>query len=125
MKTLFILFAGFLLFTAFAFIPPKHHIVGHWVEHKPDGSKVYIDFKGDGTFASRYKGKVDMYGNYTFADPVFSITDKENGGCGNGYWGKYNVTFIGKDSVSFAVIEDSCTGRREDVNGSGLRREMK
>ena len=30
MKTLFILFAGFLLFIAFAFIPPKHNILGHW-----------------------------------------------------------------------------------------------
>lgn len=125
MKTVFIILAGIFLAIAFAFTPPKHSIVGHWISHEKDGSKTYVSFKSDGTFETHYKGKLDHYGNYTFNDPVFAITDKEDEGCGAGYWAKYNITFVGKDSISFAVIKDTCKGRREDVNGSGLVRNRK
>ena len=125
MKTIEIFLVGFALSIAFAFIPPKHSMVGHWISPEHNGSKMYVDFKSDGTFETHYKGKLNHHGNYRFNDPVFAITDTGKDGCGAGYWAKYNVTFIGKDSVSFAVIEDSCTGRSQAVNGSGLRRERK
>jgi hypothetical protein len=120
MKTVFIIPAGLLLSIAIAlaFVPPKHSIVGHWISNEQDGSKMYVEFKSNGKFETHYKGELNHHGNYTFNDPVFSITDNE--GCGIGYWGKYNVSFIKKDSISFIVIEDSCTGRREEINGGGL-----
>jgi len=117
MKTLSIFLAGFLLLIAFPFIPPKHNIVGRWFTYTSDGSKFYIDLKSDGTFQNYYKEKLVHYGNYTFKDPVVLINDKEDDSCGSGYWGKYNVTFFGKDSLSFVAIEDSCAGRKEGVNG--------
>ena len=125
MKKVSIFLTVFLLSIAFAFIPPKHSIVGHWFASNPDGSKMYVDFKSAGPTDPTSAGKLNHYGNYTFNDPLFSINDKEDEGCGNGYWGKYNLTFVGEDSVSFAVVEDSCSGRRGQVNGGGLRREMK
>ena len=125
MKTVTIFLVCFFLSIAFAFILPKHSIVGHWSSNNPDGSKMYVDFKSDGTFDTHYEGKLNHYGNYTFKDPLFSINDKEDEGCGAGYWGKYNLTFVGQYSVTFTVVEDTCSGRSGQVNGSGLRREKK
>ena len=104
-----------------AFIPPKHHITGRWMEHNPDGSKAYVDFNSAGTFNEYSKGKLIHKGNYKFNDPVISISGKKDG-CGDGYWAKYKLTFHGNDSIAVTAIEDSCTPRRESVNGSGLSR---
>ena len=118
-------FLAFVLVMAtLAFIPPKHHITGRWMEHNPDGSKAYVDFNSTGTFNEYSKGKLIHKGNYKFNDPVISISGKKDG-CGDGYWAKYKFTFYGNDSVSLSAIEDSCTPRRESVNGGGLRRLKK
>lgn len=122
MKTLFLLLAASILSSTFAFVPATHNIVGHWFTTNPDGSKNYVDLKSDGTFTSYYKEKLMHYGNYTFNDPVVSIADTEDDACGGGYWGKYNANFVGEDSVTLVLVEDSCTGRSQAVNGMGLRR---
>ena len=117
----------FCVIAALAFIPPKHSIVGRWITYDTDGSIAYVDFNKDGTFkVASTEGKLFHHGNYKFNDnDVFSINDNE--GCDDTYWGKYQLTFISSDSLQIAVIEDSCTGRREDITtgNTGLRRLKK
>jgi hypothetical protein len=119
--------AVFFVTVIFAFIPLKHDITGRWITYNKDGSIAYVDFSKNGTFkVASPDGQLFHAGNYKFSnDDVFSINDKE--GCGDTYWGKYKLTFISEDSLQIAVIEDSCTGRREDITtgNTGLKRFKK
>jgi hypothetical protein len=109
---------------AFAFIPPKHNIVGRWKTYDNNGSFAYVYFNRDGTFkVMSTDGKKIMHqGNYKFKDDVFSVNDKE--GCGDTYWGTYKFTFVSEDSFTVSVVTDTCTGRRTDITTGnvGLRR---
>ena len=109
-------------FFLFAFIPQKHSIVGKWQTWESDGSKSYIDFTSAGKFTYTNKGKLLHYGNFKMSNDTFSITDHE---CGNGYWASYKLNFVSDDSVSFAVIEDTCSGRMQQVDKGGLKRAKK
>ena len=109
------------LIAAFAFIPPRHHVIGHWKISYPNGTSDYLDLKLDGTFRNfNSAGKTLHVGNYKVNGDTLSINDKE--GCGDTYWATYKLSFFGEDSASYAVIEDSCSGRREAINGGGLKR---
>ncbi len=126
MKQSIKVFAVFFLIIAFAFIPPQHDIVGRWITYNTDGSIAYVDFNKDGTFkVTSPEGKLFHHGNFKFNDDVFSVNDKE--GCGDTYWGSYKFTFFSEDSLTVSVIEDSCTGRREDITtgNPGLKRFKK
>ncbi|MEP6950393.1 MAG: hypothetical protein ABI863_14005 [Ginsengibacter sp.] len=113
--------AALFVIAAFAFVPPKHNVVGHWRITYSNGATEKVDFKSDGTYKSySATGETTHTGNYKLSSDTISINDKE--GCGDTYWGTYKITFFGKDSASNTVIEDSCTGRREGVNGAGLKR---
>jgi hypothetical protein len=109
-------------FFLFAFIPLKHSIVGKWQTYESDGSKSYIDFTSAGKFTYTNKGKLLHYGIYKMSNDTFLISDHE---CGNGYWASYKLSFVGDDSVLFAVIEDTCSGRMQQVDKGGLRRAKK
>ena len=117
-------FAIFFIMAAFAFTPPIHNIVGHWMISYPNGYKNYLDLEQDGTFRSfDSTGKTIHQGNYKYNDETFSINDKD--GCGytdSTYWATYKFTFYGEDSASFTAIEDACTPRKEAIDGGGLKR---
>ena len=119
MKTSFKAIAVYCFLSLAFIIPPKNSIVGKWITHEQDGSKSYIDFTGTGMFSYTNKGKLLHHGKYKQHSDTFLINDGE---CGMGYWAKYALTFTGNDSVSFAVIDDTCSGRMQTVNGSGLKR---
>lgn len=123
MKQSIKVFAVFSILVALAFIPPKHDLVGRWITYGSDGSIGYVDFNKDGTFkVSSPEGKIFHQGNYKFDKDVFSINDKE--GCGDTYWGTYRLTFFDEDSLTPAVIQDTCAGRREQITTGniGLKR---
>ena len=123
MKTkLRFIFLSALFTTLFAFAVLPHSIIGKWIIAETDGSKSYIDFTSAGKFTYTNKGKVIHYGNFKQSNDTFSISDHE---CGNGYWASYKLTFIDEDSVLFAVIEDTCSGRMQQVDKGGLRRVKK
>jgi hypothetical protein len=111
----------FFVMAVFAFIPPKHNPVGHWRISYSNGSEDYVDFYKGGTFKNfTTEGKLIHQGNYKLDGDVMSINDKE--GCGDTYWATYKLTFYSEDSVLNTAIEDSCSGRREAVTGSVLKR---
>ncbi len=110
----------------FAFGMPKHSLVGKWTIYNSDGTSIgeFVDLKADNTYSVTLPdGTIGERGSYLFKDPVFSIKNIKDV-CGKEYWGKYNLTFVGADSIYFAVIEDSCSARRMDIVGynPGLRR---
>ena len=116
----------FITATVFAFISPGYSLVGKWTIYNADGSSIgeVVDLKADNTYTvSLPDGTIGENGNYLFQDPVFSIKNIKDV-CGKGYWGKYKLTFVGADSIHFALIEDSCSERRMDIIGynPGLRR---
>lgn len=95
-------------------------------DNKP--AQEYVDFKKDGTYEVILpNGKIGEAGYYKLNKSMFSIKNAKPNACGDGYWGIYNLTFHGKDSVSFAIIKDSCTNRRNDIVGGnpGLKRFIK
>jgi hypothetical protein len=111
----------FFVMAVFAFIPPKHNPVGHWRISYSNGSEDYVDFYKGGTFKNfTTEGKLIHQGNYKLDGDVMSINDKE--GCGDTYWATYKLTFYSEDSVLNTAMEDSCSGRREAVTGSVLKR---
>jgi hypothetical protein len=126
-KTSFKLFL-FLSITLiiFAFGLPKYSLVGKWTIYNSDGTSVgeFVDLKADDTYTVTLPdGTIGEKGSYLFKDPVFSIKNIKDV-CGKDYWGKYNLTFVGADSIHFTLIEDSCSSRRMDIVGynPGLRR---
>jgi hypothetical protein len=118
-----LLFAGSLLF---AFEMPENSLIGRWFTLNPDGSPVqeYVDFANDGTYdVVLPNGDIGERGFYELKDSLFSIKNAKDV-CGKGYWGKYNLTFHGSDSIHLSLIEDSCSARRMDMVGynPGLKR---
>ena len=116
----------FIIVIIFAFVPPKYSLIGKWSILNPDGtlSGEYLNFKEDSTYTVALPdGQIGERGNYFLKDPVFSIKNSKDV-CGKNYWGKYNLTFHGSDSLHFVLIEDSCTERRMDMVGynPGLKR---
>lgn len=110
----------------FAFIPPKHGLTGRWSILNLDGtpSQEYIDFKNDNTYdITLPDGRIGEKGYYKLNHSVFSIRNAKDV-CGKDYWGSYSLTFHGKDSVHFSLVEDTCTERRMDIVGfnPGLKR---
>jgi hypothetical protein len=126
-KMSFKLFPFLLIaFIIFAFGLPKYSLVGKWTIYNSDGTSIgeFVDLKADNTYSVTLPdGTIGERGSYLFKDPVFSIKNIKDV-CGNDYWGKYKLTFVGADSIHFALIEDSCSARRMDIVGynPGLRR---
>ncbi|HTB25790.1 MAG TPA: hypothetical protein VK711_10475 [Puia sp.] len=116
----------FIALIIFAFGMPKYSLVGKWTIYNSDGTSIgeYVDLKADNTYTVTLPdGTIGERGSYLFKDPVFSIKNIKDV-CGKDYWGKYKLTFVGADSIHFALIEDSCSARRMDIVGynPGLRR---
>jgi len=122
MKIYTSLLAGFVAFTAASFVfPQQPRIIGHWVAHYRNGSASYADFNEDGTCKSyTFDGKPLVNATYKVGNGTLSINDKQ--GCGDDYWGKYSLTFYGRDSVLFTAVDDSCTPRRTSIDGGNLSR---
>lgn len=118
-----LLFIGFFLL---AFEMPEYSLVGRWFTLNPDGSPVpeYVNFNKDGTYdVTLPNGEIGERGFYKLKNSLFSIRNAKDV-CGKNYWGKYNLTFHGSDSIHLSLIEDSCTARRMDMVGynPGLKR---
>ena len=119
----------FIIAIIFAFVPPKHSLIGKWSILNLDGtpSGEYVNFKEDSIYTVALpNGQIGERGNYSLKDSIFSIKNIKDV-CGKGYWGKYNLTFYGNDSVHFVLIEDTCSVRRMDMVGfnPGLKRYLK
>ena len=116
-----------IIIIIFAFTPPKYSLVGQWSLLQTDGtaSGEYVFFKEDSTYTIALpNGEIGERGMYFLKDSTFFIKNIIDNACGKDYWGKYNLTFYGNDSVHFALIEDTCTARRTDIVGynPGIRR---
>jgi len=101
----------------FGFVPPKYDLTGRWSILNLDGtaSGEYLDFNKDGTYLITLPdGLAGEKGNYSLKDSTFSIRNIKDV-CGKDYWGTYRLTFRGRDSVHFAVMEDTCTIRKMDI----------
>lgn len=131
MKRVNNILVSFFLIAAFAFLPPHNNkLTGRWIIYGPDNkpAQEYVDFKKDGMYdVVLPNGEIGEAGYYKLSSSAFSIKNAKPGACGNDYWGVYKIAFHGKDSVSFVVIEDSCTNRRNDIVGGnpGLKRYKK
>src|SRR5450432_880053 len=116
----------FITAIIFSFVLPQYTLIGSWSILNLDGtpSGEYVDFKEDNTYTVALPdGQIGERGNYLLKDSVFSIKNIKEV-CGKDYWGKYNLTFYGSDSVHFVLIEDTCSARRMDIVGfnPGLKR---
>ncbi|MGC4035852.1 MAG: hypothetical protein QM764_07815 [Chitinophagaceae bacterium] len=114
------------VFLLFAFVSARYSLVGKWSILNLDGSPSgeIVTFNGDNTYTVALpNGTIGERGDYLFSDSIFSIKNSKKV-CGDGYWGKYNLTFYGSDSVHFTLIADTCTERRMDLVGynPGLKR---
>jgi len=97
-----------------------HSLVGHWISHDgAPGSKILVDFNSDGTFKVTVNGETENEGNYKFNNDTFYMYDNN---CGMQTAGKYKLNFYTEDSVSFNLIQDSCSERIQEVDGGVIVR---
>jgi hypothetical protein len=131
MKKLITVSAAVFIIAALGFLPSgESKLVGRWMIYGPDNmpANEYVDFKRGGMYdVTLPNGQIAEEGYYKLNNSTFYIKNAKPKVCGNDYWGVYKLTFYGKDSLSFAVINDSCTNRRNDIVGGnpGLKRDKK
>ena len=98
-----------------------HNIVGNWDSHNAYEGKEYVleaRFKANGDYDAFDNGKPFVSGKYrTVGDTIYL----KDGLCNMDYEGVYVLTYF-KDSARFAVIEDTCTPRRNGSDGLGVKR---
>jgi hypothetical protein len=120
MKKIITAFALCSMIVLCSFKTFDHSLVGHWISHDgAPGSKILVDFNSDGTFKVTVDGQTENEGNYKFYNDTFSMYDSN---CGMQTEGRYKVTFYNEDSLSFKLIEDSCTNRIQEVDGGVIVR---
>ena len=109
-KSLFIFSTFTLSLIAISFSPSLSNIVGHWTITYKSGNTTTITFMKDGKFVSEIPAEhFTVGGRYKLDRDVLSISDTS---CNEKYWGKYKISFYGKDSIYAVVIVDTCSGRR-------------
>lgn len=106
---------------AFAFAGKS--LVGRWKAKYGNGPTGHIVFRSNGTAEATFDNETwKVGGPYKAQGNTVSISDSS---CGLGYWGKYKDTWYSDDSVGFAVVTDSCSGRKANVDGAVLVRIKK
>ena len=120
MKKVITAFSLCIMILLCSFKTSDHSLVGHWISHDsaPD-AKVLVDFNDDGTFKVTVNGETENEGNYKVNDDTFFMYDHN---CGMQVAGRYKLNFYTEDSVSFSLIQDSCTERIQVVNNAVIVR---
>jgi hypothetical protein len=119
-KIYFFALAILVVSTIFAFGSIKDTLVGTWRITYPNGNKVTIIFRSNGTIRAEIPSEhFTVEGKYKVKGDVVYVMDST---CGTGYWSKYKSKFFSSDSVYSESIEDSCTGRRSTMDKQTLIR---
>lgn len=92
-----------------SFIPPPDTLVGRWQRKNQRGNMFLAIFRPKGTYDGSLNGKAFVNGKYYVRQDTLGIEDT---GCGSNYYGTYKIEFFAQDSVRFALIQDTCGGRR-------------
>ncbi len=109
-----------LLVLTVAFAAPSNPMVGRWQHKFANGDVLLANFRPNGSFDAFVNGKAFANGKYAVKQDVFTISD---GQCDLNYTGSYALRFFsGTDSVHFAVIQDTCRGRRLSIDAYTLGR---
>ena len=103
-----------------AAIAAGHSFVGRWKVAYGNGISGHVVFTSSHVEATFDGQTWKVGGPYKVDGNKVMISDST---CGLGYWGKYNVTWYSNDSAKATLIEDSCSGRRMNVDGSVMVRE--
>ena len=106
----------FIAAIMFAFIPPKHHLTGKWTIYDSNGNpgNEYVELKSDGTYNVYLPGgQIGERGYYKFHHSTFSIKNAVAKACGEGYWGKYNWTFM--ERIPFILLSLKTPVQTEDM----------
>lgn len=105
-----------VLFCAFSLADEPKSLVGKWENVRTyQGAPwtLMADFKANGTFTGFINKKVFGSGVYKVKHDTMYIYDPT---CDINYGGTYKIQYLGKDSLKFHVIQDTCRGRREGTN---------
>ena len=117
-KHLFVLPLCAVIGTALAFA--RHSLVGHWNVVYGNGPRGHVVFRRNGTFEATFTGeKWKVGGQYKMDGDIGTMADSS---CGLHYWAKYNFNWYTDDSVRVTVVEDTCSGRRANADGSVMVR---
>ncbi|HXD77145.1 MAG TPA: hypothetical protein VN616_05020 [Puia sp.] len=100
-----------------------HSLVGSWKAAYGNGVGGRVVFRNNGTLLATFNGQTwKVGGQYKVNGSNLSISDST---CGFNYWGRYKMNWYSNDSVNVVVVEDTCTGRRMNADGSVLVRLKK
>jgi hypothetical protein len=120
MKKVIIAFSFCIVIVLFSFKIFDHSIVGHWVSHDgAPGAKILVDFNNNGTFKVTVNDTTENEGNYKLINDTFYMYDNN---CGIQTAGMYKLNYYTEDSLSFKLIQDSCTDRIQEVDGGTIIR---
>lgn len=108
-----------LFVVGIAFVARKS-FVGHWRVHYGNGDRGNVVFRSNGTAEATFDGTDwKVGGPYKEEGTTLTMADST---CGLGYWATYKATWYSDDSVQTTLVEDTCTGRKNSVNGAVLVR---
>lgn len=117
-KALIFSLIGIALATV-SFTDPINTITGRWQRKNASGRILMANFRSDGSYDGFINGKPFVSGKYYVRQDTFAISDAS---CNINYYGTYRLHFLSADSVRFAVIQDTCGGRREGTDKLALGR---
>jgi len=110
---------GAVLITAF--VVASRSFVGHWRVAYANNMKGHVLFRKDGTAEATFDGQTwKVGGPYKVEGNTMSMADST---CGLTYWASYKADWFSDDSMRMVIVEDTCTGRKESINGAVLVRE--
>jgi hypothetical protein len=107
---------AFIALSAFSFIEEPVPLVGRWDNvrnYQGQPWTLTADFKANGNFTGFINKKAFGSGNYKVKHDTLYIYEPT---CDINYAGTYTIEFMGRDSLKFHVIQDTCKGRREGTN---------
>jgi hypothetical protein len=104
-----------------AWIAVGHSFVGHWRVAYGNGVTGHAVFTANGHVEATFDGQTwKVGGPYKVDGNTVMISDST---CGFDYWGKYKVTWYSNDSAKVELVQDSCSGRKMNVDKSVMVRE--
>ena len=114
-----IFFTCFLCLTSTVFLHAQSLDNTNWKAFfaSPVNDTLTIHIKGDSSFVTNSSGEILVHSNYTIAGDTLTLSDYGNGEyvCPDAN-GRYTINLKG-DNLIFTLIEDTCDGRANSLNG--------
>lgn len=119
MRNLLLLSLLVVLLFSSSFREDTNPLLGRWEwshVYKEGPVTILAVFKANGVYDGFANKKAFVSGTYKVKNDTLYISDAI---CNSKYQGTYKLKFFGnRDSVKFDVLQDTCSGRKQGIDGT-------